>query len=269
MNTELNQMLPITQKDDQMWVDARSLHQTLGAKRDFSTWINGRLEEVGAIENQDYAVLDGSPISGNGYNPKPRRDYLLSLDLGKHVAMLERTPDGKTIRQYFIDAEKELRNRPVFALPTTMAEALRLAANAVERNQALEAAHAETTRVLELAAPKAVSFDRYLSTEGVHAFKVAANMLGWGRNRMLEELRRKKILISEGKLKNLPYQRFIEEGYFEVKARKVMVLGFERITQQAYVTPKGIEYLGRKIGRASPAVVRQVLQRAELGQFPA
>ena len=90
-----------------MWVDARSLHQALGVNRDFSTWIRGRIEEVGATENEDYAVLDGSPNLGSGkYNPKPRRDYLLSLDLGKEVAMLEKNDVGKAIRRYFIDAEK-------------------------------------------------------------------------------------------------------------------------------------------------------------------
>ncbi len=37
MKNELSKMLPITQHNDQMWVDARSLHQALGVNRDFST----------------------------------------------------------------------------------------------------------------------------------------------------------------------------------------------------------------------------------------
>ncbi len=99
-------MLPITQQNDQMWVDARSLHQALGIGRDFSTWINARIENVGATENEEYAVLDSSPILGNGYNPKPRIDYLLSIDLAKEVAMLEKNDTGKAIRRYFIEARK-------------------------------------------------------------------------------------------------------------------------------------------------------------------
>ena len=35
-----------------------------------------------------------------------RVDYLISVDMAKQICMLQRSPEGKQIRQYFIDLEK-------------------------------------------------------------------------------------------------------------------------------------------------------------------
>lgn len=63
-----------------------------------------------------------------------------------------------------------------------------------------------------------------------------------GRNRMFRWLRKNKILMSD----NLPYQKYIERGYFSVKESVFETGTMTKTYQQTYVTGKGQAYI---IGR--------------------
>lgn len=63
-----------------------------------------------------------------------------------------------------------------------------------------------------------------------------------GRNRLFKWLRKNGILMSD----NLPYQRFIDRGYFEVKETVFEVDSMTRTYQQTLVTGKGQRFI---IGR--------------------
>ncbi|UUE08740.1 antA/AntB antirepressor family protein [Dickeya zeae] len=103
-------------------VSAKSLHIALGVGRDFSTWIKSRIEEYGFIDNVDFLTFD-SPIPVNQYteNGQPARqwktsrggdrrskDYVLSLNMAKELAMVERNEQGRAVRRYFIQCEEAL-----------------------------------------------------------------------------------------------------------------------------------------------------------------
>ena len=64
-----------------------------------------------------------------------------------------------------------------------------------------------------------------------------------GRNRLFRWLREKEILMSN----NLPYQRYMEAGYFEVKEKPVENPQGVFIFQQTFVTGKGQQYLIRRL----------------------
>ena len=109
----MNELITITKatinNEEVNAVNARELHEKLGAKRDFSNWIKDRLE--GFTEGQDFTVAK----IGDGENRgrfKPT-EYIISLDVTKHIAMMERNGQGKKIRQYFIEVEKQYRRSPV------------------------------------------------------------------------------------------------------------------------------------------------------------
>ena len=94
-------------------VDARLLHQFLEVGRDFSNWIKLRIRQYGFVENQDYLLAktgEQVPHQG-GWRNVDRLDYLLTLDMAKELAMVERTPKGRQARRYFIDCEKALHAR--------------------------------------------------------------------------------------------------------------------------------------------------------------
>lgn len=87
-------------------VNARDLWKALGSKRQFGNWIEDRLSEF--IEEQDFTV--NNFVNGRDANGRfTAKDYLLTLDVAKHLAMLERNDQGRRIRQYFIEIEKAYR----------------------------------------------------------------------------------------------------------------------------------------------------------------
>ena len=60
-----------------------------------------------------------------------------------------------------------------------------------------------------------------------------------GRNRLFKWLRKKGILMSD----NLPYQKYIENGYFSVKETVFETDSFSKTYQQTLVTGKGQRYV--------------------------
>jgi phage anti-repressor protein len=81
-------------------VSARELHTALEVQTAFTHWCK-RMFEYGFTENQDY-----SPVKIGTRSVHNKTDYLLTLDTAKEIAMLQRTPVGKQVRNYFIEKEK-------------------------------------------------------------------------------------------------------------------------------------------------------------------
>ena len=96
-------------------VNARELHDKLGSKQDFSTWIKDRLE--GFTAGKDFTVH--KIVDGKNRGRFAPIDYIISLDVAKHIAMLERNEQGRKIRQYFIEVEKEFRRQTSKTLPSS------------------------------------------------------------------------------------------------------------------------------------------------------
>lgn len=83
--------------------DARQLHAWLGIGKHFSSWFPERVKEYGF-----QAVTDFYPVSGKTTGPKggrPGKDYLVTRDMAKELAMVERTDKGRMTRRYFIAME--------------------------------------------------------------------------------------------------------------------------------------------------------------------
>ena len=81
-------------------VSARELHTALEARRDFTSWCK-QMFEYGFVKNQDYWLTKIGERKAHN-----KTDYLLTLDTAKEIAMLQRTPVGKQVRNYFIVKEK-------------------------------------------------------------------------------------------------------------------------------------------------------------------
>ncbi len=103
--TTINFNLVSFNEEPNQGVNARELHEQLEVGRDFSNWIKGRIEEAMLKEGNDYSPVLAN-INGRG---QPRKDYVLSIDAAKHIAMLERNEIGRQVRQYFIEIEKRAK----------------------------------------------------------------------------------------------------------------------------------------------------------------
>ncbi|MDR3432822.1 MAG: antA/AntB antirepressor family protein [Rouxiella aceris] len=91
---------------------AKALHKALGVGRDFTTWIKGRVSQYGFAAGVDYITVENlsSPVSGSAkYRQQIEHDYLLSLNMAKELAMVERNEQGRAVRRYFIQCEEALQ----------------------------------------------------------------------------------------------------------------------------------------------------------------
>lgn len=70
----------------------------------------------------------------------------------------------------------------------------------------------------------------------------AAKAIGVGRNNMMKHLRLQKILNAN----NNAAQKFIEQGYFEVKIKPIIKNGVAYNYSQTFVTGKGVTWLANK-----------------------
>ncbi len=115
-----NQLIPVFNgtiaNETTLLVNARDLHTFLGVGKRFASWITERIAEYGFVENQDYILVSPNrEIKGRG-GDRRSKDYHLTLDTAKELAMVERNEKGRQIRRYFIECEKKLRNiQPVQA----------------------------------------------------------------------------------------------------------------------------------------------------------
>lgn len=80
----------------------RELHDQLKIKSKYADWFKN-MAAYGFEENVDYASF--SKILENGGRSI---EHALSLDMAKHIAMIQRTPQGMEIRQKLIDLEKNV-----------------------------------------------------------------------------------------------------------------------------------------------------------------
>ncbi|EJN2802191.1 phage antirepressor KilAC domain-containing protein [Escherichia coli] len=158
------------------------------------------------------------------------------VDTNEAWAFFEKLEDS-----YFRQKEQQ----PV-AIPQTLPEALRLAAELAEQKQLLEQKAHQLNQQLVAAAPKVDFADRVSVAKGILIGNFA-KVVGLKQNALFAWLRENGILIASGGRKNVPFQQYINAGYFTVKE---VVLDDEdgyqiRLTPQ--LTGKGQQWLTRKL----------------------
>ena len=84
--------------------NARELHAFLEIQTRYNDWIKNRINEYGFIQDEDYLVITERT------NGRPRKEYHITLDMGKELGMVERNERGRQIRQYFIRCERTLKS---------------------------------------------------------------------------------------------------------------------------------------------------------------
>jgi len=103
----MNELVRITENNGKSLVEARELHQFLESKQEFVNWIKKRIDEYGFVEGQDFTSFD--KIIKREKGATTLKEYSLSLDMAKELAMVERSDKGRKARQYFIEVEKRYR----------------------------------------------------------------------------------------------------------------------------------------------------------------
>ena len=205
-------------------VSARELHEKLKIETPFRKWFP-RMCEYGFVEGSDY-TLDKFVHPQNG---QETADYDVKFDMAKQICMIQRTEEGKKCRQYFIDLEKAW-NTP----EQIMARALKLA------DRTINSLRIEN----EMMKPKAAFFDAVADSKTAVSMNEVSKVLdikGIGRNKLFEILRDKHVLDR----RNIPYQKYVDLGWFRVIEQHYSRNGEEQISFKTLAYQKGVEAIRR------------------------
>lgn len=145
----------------------------------------------------------------------------------------------------FDEVIPSIRETGGYQLPQTYAEALRALADKAEQNEKL-AARIETMRPKEIFAD-AVAASKTSILIGELAKLITQNGYEIGQTRLFKWMREHGYLIKDGSSKNMPMQRYVQQGLFEIKESNVQNPdGSVRITKTTKVTGKGQQYFINK-----------------------
>ena len=94
----------------------RDLHTMLGVKGEFANWFKDQSEILETYEDGKDYIRTATDRNGAtlivkaGLNLRGKQsEYIITLDMAKHLCMLSRTDKGKEARQYFINVEKQFQ----------------------------------------------------------------------------------------------------------------------------------------------------------------
>lgn len=217
-------------------ISGRELHESLKVKTRYNDWFS-RMTEYGFVENIDFVAITQKRVTAQG-NEITQIDHLLKLDMAKEIAMIQRTPEGKRIRQYLIQVEKAW-NSP----EKIMQRALLIAQKNINR---LEIENKEMK-------PKAIFADAVSSSKqsiliGELAKLLKQNGIKTGQKRLFDYLRENGYLIKrKGSDYNMPTQKSMELGIMEIKETVINNPdGTVRINKTTKITGKGQTYFVNK-----------------------
>ena len=95
--------------------------------------------------------------------------------------------------------------------------------------------------------PKVEKYHQFLDADGlmdIGSLAKELNINGFGRNKLFTFLKDQKILMAN----NLPYQKYMNRGLFEVKSVPTSKIGY---VSKTYLTPKGADYIADLIRKTA------------------
>lgn len=104
-----NEIVPVYETDKgEKVVYGTELHSVLKVKSRYREWIDRRLNDIDAVENEDFQAAEISAPSG-----QRTKEHIIKLDAAKEMAMLERNEIGKRVRKHFIEIENRYKQHVI------------------------------------------------------------------------------------------------------------------------------------------------------------
>lgn len=166
----------------------------------------------------------------------PRREVEILLT-GYSVKMRAAVVD----RWRALEAEQKFG---ALSIPKSLTDALTLACTLAYEVETLEHQLAEDAEKVDF-------YNKVYERDDLLNPTKAAKLFGTGRNRYLQYLRDHKILMSRPHQQNMPYQRYLDAGYFEVKEGmdENLKKGVRETKAQPLLTGKGMIWLQQFIDK--------------------
>lgn len=144
-------------------------------------------------------------------------------------------------------------------LPHDFKSALKCLLVEVEKNEVLESEnlqlvleHKAKDAKLEEVKPKVEMFDAAMRSEDLTSISNTAKVLnmGIGPINLFRWLREQSVLMAKGYKKNVPYQPYIDRGYFKVIEYTYQKDETDKVQFKTLVTQKGMDWIRRKLAEA-------------------
>lgn len=239
----MENLIVVNYETEEPTVSARDLHKQLNIRTQYTKWFE-RMKEYGFTENEDFKAISHKRLTAQG-NETTYIDHEISIDMAKQICMIQRSPEGKQIRQYFLDLEKAW-NTP----EQVFARALKMADKTIDK---LKSDNAILIKDNERMKPKEIFADAVTASKDsilVGDFSKILKQKGIdiGQNRLFQKFRDQGYLISrKGQSWNMPTQRSMEMGLFEIEERTITNPdGTVKIRKTTKVTGKGQQYFINK-----------------------
>lgn len=240
----MSELIKVTEQNGKQVVSARELHTFLEAGSNMNTWFKNQVDRAMLEDKIDFIQISEQSTGG-----RPLIDYAVSISSAKEIAMLNGGEKGKQARKYFIEMEKVAKDllgiNPPKRLPQTYSEALRELADKNDEIVLLQ----ERNNKLE---PRSLYFEKMINTDGLISMQEVAKLLNipqLGRNKMYERLRIENVIMKNS---TIPYQHFVNKGYFELKEDIIKLKnGVVKVNISTYVTQKGLAFIFKFFGLAN------------------
>ncbi|MCZ2158855.1 antA/AntB antirepressor family protein [Bartonella sp. 220] len=238
MNTLIEITERIIDREAVQTVNARELHAFLEVKTSFKDWIIRRIQDCKFKEGYDFCSFLSESSGG-----RPSKDYALTLDMAKHLSMIERNDKGHEARQYFIKCERLLKQVVTPQIDYSKPEALLGVLNHLQ-NQIEQKDH-----VIAELAPKAKALDGLKRSDGLFGLIESAKMLEVRPKDLTDYLRKHDWVYRRapsGPL--LPYQDKIKKGLMDCPAITIQRPdGTEKVLPSTKITSRGLACLREQI----------------------
>jgi len=226
----------VNQNNEQA-VSARELHEKLGIQKRFTDWFYYQAEKLNLLEGQEFITILGETSEQGG---RPATDFIVPIDIAKHICMISGGEQAHVIREYFIAVERAW-NSP----EQVMARAIQIANKRID-------GYLQTIKELTPAAEfgNAVSnnaggilvrdYVKILENDGIKI----------GQDKLFSWLHLNGYIYRQKGYKPqwIPYKQYIEQGLFRVK--ETPISSPERgdwISITIRVTGKGQKYFYEKL----------------------
>ncbi|UNE55272.1 antA/AntB antirepressor family protein [Bartonella machadoae] len=238
MNTLIEIKERVIDQETVQTVNARELHAFLEVKTSFKDWIIRRIQDCKFKEGYDFCSFLSESSGG-----RPSKDYALTLDMAKHLAMIERNEKGHQAREYFIECEKLAKQVTTpqidYSSPQVMLGVLTHLKNENERKDII---------IAELE-PKAKALDGLKRSDGLFGLIESAKMLEIRPKDLTDYLRKHDWVYRRApSAPLLPYQDKIKKGLMDCPAITIQRPdGTEKVLPSTKITSRGLACLREQI----------------------
>lgn len=205
------------------------------------------LRDIRNLEcSEEFNLRNFAPIDYQDSQNRIYQKYLMTQDGFTFLVMGYTGKEAARFKEMYIGEFNRMRdhlinsiNQPSYMIDDPIQRAEKWIAEERQR-QALEALNKRREEQLALQAPKVALYDVAMNAKNNMTMERVSKTLGYGRNKLFAFLREQKVLRNN----NLPYQEYIDRGYFDVRQYSIthMTSGIEN-KQQTLVTAKGMAYI--------------------------